>query len=97
VPSAVDEARAFLRDKGETIARFDRVGELVEGFETPFGLELLATVHWVATREGIVAELLDHDPQRGSFRARHGPEFALSMRLQNPVAQWLKKRDGSMP
>jgi hypothetical protein len=27
------------------------VSKLVEGFETPFGLELLATVHWVATRE----------------------------------------------
>jgi hypothetical protein len=25
--------------------------KLVEGFETPFGLELLATVHWVASRE----------------------------------------------
>jgi len=24
----------------------------VDGFETPFGLELLSTVHWVATREG---------------------------------------------
>ena len=52
VPSAVDDARAFLNDKTETLARFDRVGDLVEGFETPFGLELLATVHWVATREG---------------------------------------------
>jgi len=25
---------------------------LVEGFETPFGLELLATVHWVVQEEG---------------------------------------------
>lgn len=24
----------------------------MEGFETPFGLELLATVHWVAAEEG---------------------------------------------
>jgi hypothetical protein len=28
------------------------VARLVEGFETPFGLELLATVHWAATEEG---------------------------------------------
>ena len=28
------------------------MAELVEGFETPFGLELLATVHWVVTRMG---------------------------------------------
>jgi len=24
---------------------------LVDGFETPFGLELLSTVHWICTRE----------------------------------------------
>jgi hypothetical protein len=45
------DAETFLADKQETVSRFDRVGKLVEGFETPFGLELLATVHWVATRE----------------------------------------------
>jgi hypothetical protein len=27
------------------------VAQLIHGFETPFGMELLATVHWVATRE----------------------------------------------
>ena len=51
VPGAVEDAELFLRDQHQTTARFDRVGKLVEGFETPFGLELLATVHWVATRE----------------------------------------------
>lgn len=51
VPGAVKDAEAFLADDLETKQRFDRVGNLVEGFETPFGLELLATVHWVATRE----------------------------------------------
>jgi O-acetyl-ADP-ribose deacetylase (regulator of RNase III) len=51
VPGAVRDAEAFLAEDGDTRSRFDRVGKLVEGFETPFGLELLATVHWVATRE----------------------------------------------
>lgn len=51
VPGAVTDAEAFLRQDCETRGRFDRVGKLVEGFETPFGLELLATVHWVATHE----------------------------------------------
>lgn len=31
---------------------FDRVADLVKGFETPFGLDLLATVHWAATKMG---------------------------------------------
>ncbi len=51
VPGAVGDAEAFLAEDSDTRHRFDRVGRLVEGFETPFGLELLATVHWVATRE----------------------------------------------
>jgi O-acetyl-ADP-ribose deacetylase (regulator of RNase III) len=53
VPGAFEEASAFLVDYPETRQRFDRVADLVEGFETPFGMELLATVHWVATREGV--------------------------------------------
>lgn len=51
-PSACDQAAAFLVDRQTTQERFDRVADLIEGFETPFGMELLATVHWVATREG---------------------------------------------
>jgi O-acetyl-ADP-ribose deacetylase (regulator of RNase III) len=51
VPGAIDDADAFLGKHPTTNARFDRVAALVEGFETPFGLELLSTVHWVTTRE----------------------------------------------
>ena len=51
VPGAVDDANEFLEANALTRERFDRVGRLVEGFETPFGLELLATVHWVARHE----------------------------------------------
>jgi hypothetical protein len=32
------------------LARLQRVAKLIEGFETPFGMELLGTVHWVMTR-----------------------------------------------
>jgi O-acetyl-ADP-ribose deacetylase (regulator of RNase III) len=57
VPGAVKDAEAFLTELGVTRERFDRVAKLVEGFETPFGLELLSSVHWVASREnGISAE-----------------------------------------
>lgn len=45
LPGAVDEAEAFLAAHPATSDRFDRVARLVEGFETPFGLELLATAH----------------------------------------------------
>lgn len=52
VPGAIDEADKLLAESGATRLRFQRVAKLVEGFETPFGLELLATVHWVAAHEG---------------------------------------------
>lgn len=49
VPGAFADAERFLAGDQPTRARLDRVAALVDGFETPFGLELLATVHWVAT------------------------------------------------
>jgi O-acetyl-ADP-ribose deacetylase (regulator of RNase III) len=56
VPGAAEEADAFLAQHAETRSRFERVADLVEGFETPFGLELLSTVHWVVAREGAQTE-----------------------------------------
>ena len=52
VPGAVDEARDFLDQHEISRVRFEHVTKLVEGFESPYGLELLATVHWVMRREG---------------------------------------------
>ena len=56
VPGAVEKARAVLDQKDETRQRFERVGQLVEGFESYFGLELLSTVHWVMTQEGAASD-----------------------------------------
>jgi hypothetical protein len=52
VPGAVEEAERYLHGHSDTRARFDRVADLVDGFESPFGLELLATVHWVVEELG---------------------------------------------
>ncbi len=51
VPGALEEARAFLQNEADTQDRFARVSDLVDGFESPFGLELLATVHWIVGEE----------------------------------------------
>ena len=51
VPGALEDAHTFLADAPQTPARFERVAALVEGFESSFGLELLATVHWVVREE----------------------------------------------
>lgn len=56
LPGATRQASEFLHDYPETLARLDRVSQLIEGFETPYGLELLATVHWVAQEDPEVKE-----------------------------------------
>jgi O-acetyl-ADP-ribose deacetylase (regulator of RNase III) len=56
-PNASEKSEVFLAEHEETRQRFDRVADLIKGFETSFGMELLSTVHWVATREkAITAE-----------------------------------------
>jgi len=73
IPGAVDEATHFLQKHDDTHARFDRVAQLVDGFETPFGLELLATVHWVIVRDGttqsaqIVEAVYNWGPRKRQF------------------------------
>ena len=57
IPGAIEDAEAVLQRQRETRTRFERVAELVYGFESSFGLELLATVHWVMKRE--VAEPIE--------------------------------------
>ncbi|MDR1193134.1 MAG: Appr-1-p processing protein, partial [Peptococcaceae bacterium] len=47
IPGATDDAKKFLLAQPDTLKRMERVYDLVDGFETPFGLELLATVHWL--------------------------------------------------
>jgi len=51
MPDAVHEAKAFLETEHETLARMNRVGALIDGFETPYGMELLSSVFWVTSHE----------------------------------------------
>lgn len=73
LPGAVEKADSFLAEHPKTSERFDRVGGLVEGFETPFGLELLATAHWVAdkqnarTDQAIVDGFYAWNPRKAQF------------------------------
>lgn len=51
VSGASENATAFLQTKLETTKRISRVETLIEGFESPFGMELLATIHWLIKHE----------------------------------------------
>ncbi len=48
VEGAAQEAEAFLAAHDAEQVRLNRVSHLIEGFETPYGMELLSSTHWVA-------------------------------------------------
>ncbi|MDV3238348.1 MAG: macro domain-containing protein [Gammaproteobacteria bacterium] len=80
LPHAVEEADAFLERHKESLQRLERVSELIAGFETPYGMELLASVHWVgvhdepaARDEQVAAQAVQNwnDRKRGMFQPHH--------------------------
>jgi len=51
LPAAIEEADRFLAGSEESRARLGRVAEVIDGFETPYGMELLSSTHWVGVHE----------------------------------------------
>jgi O-acetyl-ADP-ribose deacetylase (regulator of RNase III) len=75
LPGALEAACQFLEDYPDTGARVDRVSQLVEGFESSFGLELLSTVHWVQTHSQVtsVSELVRFTHEWGERKKQFTP------------------------
>lgn len=48
---AVAKAEEVVQRHREPMERLNRVAHLINGFETPYGMELLASVHWVAVHD----------------------------------------------
>lgn len=53
VEDALAEAEAYIAEQGhaELACRVERVGRLIGGYQSSYGMELLASVHWVARHE----------------------------------------------
>ncbi len=53
VQEALEEANEFIASNNcpELVERVNRVKELIVGFQTTYGMELLSTVHWVSKQE----------------------------------------------
>lgn len=49
---AVKQADSFLDEHIEETKKLEHVKRLVDGFETPYGLELLSSVHWALKHDG---------------------------------------------
>lgn len=59
VAQALEKAHEFLREYPETRERIQIVSKLIDGFEDSFGLELLATVHWILQNEQISLKTIE--------------------------------------
>ncbi len=79
-PHAIKEADTFLARHNEPLQCLERVSELIAGFETPYGMELLSSVHWVGVHDEPAAfddqeaaqALWDwNDRKRGMFQTNH--------------------------
>ncbi|MGC8904934.1 type II toxin-antitoxin system antitoxin DNA ADP-ribosyl glycohydrolase DarG [Thermus sp.] len=76
-PQALNEAILFLADHPEADEAATRAADWVKEFETPHGLELLATVHWAVRHEGardwatLQKALQTWSPRKAAFSRAH--------------------------
>jgi O-acetyl-ADP-ribose deacetylase (regulator of RNase III) len=83
--------QAYLRSEAKAyLGALEETSALIEGFESPYGMELLATVDWLVRREGVeptveaVTAGLSHWPHEGGAarKARLFDERAVGIALQ---------------
>lgn len=92
IPKAVEDAKNYLTNKKNTNENFVKVVKLVDGFETPFGLELLSTVHWVVKNENasnleeVISKIYNWNERKKQFSKKQ-IQIALDTLLKN---DWLK-------
>ncbi|MFP4477243.1 MAG: macro domain-containing protein [Desulfatibacillaceae bacterium] len=99
IPGASEEAGAFLSRDKETLTRFKEVSQLVEGFESPFGLELLSTVHWVVKHEG-AATMDEIQKKTYSWNSRKRQFTPRQIRIAVEVLKqhgWVALMEGTPP
>lgn len=53
LPEGIEKAHEYMKEHPQALGNFKKVLDLIEGFETPYGLELLSTVHWTIKKEKI--------------------------------------------
>lgn len=80
LPDAIFDANQFLSSHSDTTQRIQQVTRLIDGFETPYGLELLSTVHWLAKEDRSIMDDADkavtgvlnwNEHKRKTFRSDH--------------------------
>ena len=70
---AVEEAETFIGSDKKALQRLEAVSEQISGFETPYGMELLTSVHWIieqqkkASVEEILSSLQQWSPRKATL------------------------------
>jgi O-acetyl-ADP-ribose deacetylase (regulator of RNase III) len=93
VPGAIEDATAFLQQHTDTSTRIDKVVNLVDGFESPFGLELLSSVHWVMKNEPVnsIDEVISHTYAWSDRKRQFTPrQIAIAVDVL-ALKDWVKK------
>jgi O-acetyl-ADP-ribose deacetylase (regulator of RNase III) len=93
---ARDAAAQVLATSRDTLSRIDDVMMLVDGFESAYSLELLATTHWVATHQCrrdptgacITREVQAWNPRKGRLFSDEHIEIA---RAALQEREWLRR------
>ena len=74
INEAASKAKNLLRNENESLQRLQNVFRVIDGFETPYGLEILSTVHWLVCHEGVshlnVDEIIEKTHQWSSRKKR---------------------------
>jgi len=92
---AIEEADSFLKNDEDAQKRLNSVARLIRGFETPYGMELLATVYWVAKESPELAkdpDLVIGEVQKWSPRKKFRMQPQHITKALNRLKQenWLK-------
>jgi len=92
---AIETANKFLEKDDAAQKKLDSVTRLIKGFETPYGMELLSTVHWIATKKSdgaksqdmVVREVQEWSPRKKfKMRPQHVSKALERLKQENWIA-----------
>ncbi len=101
IADASQEAKDFIaqQEPGALAQRVARVNRLIEGYQSPYGMELLSSVHWVACHEGAIRSLDDAVTAIGAWNDRKRtlmkPEHVASAWQRLEEDGWIGTGQGS--
>lgn len=93
-PQAVKQANLLLENEPGLKASIERVAALIEGYEDPYGMELLSSVHWIATVHDVNAK----EDMDSAVKGVHSwnQRKANTLRREHIHCAWLHLKDQGM-